>query len=138
MEDTCKSNEMVDIDYMVVNKIMNMVDSDVNRNDILMGIKNVLNKMLMGDNVSDKIIESIALKLSQGFYIYADYMLPVMLLQLIQKEINGVMKNACEDLSSDITLIIKDGQILFEESKEYTIGLTRKNGVTMYCQTTFT
>ena len=166
----CKNNEMIDINYATVNKVMNMVDSVVNRNDILILIQIVLNEMLnessSNNNVSDKIIESIALKLSQGFYIYADYTLPVMLLQLIQNEINNAMKNACEGLSLDnkppiivndvnvefkqkeivewytssditLTLVIKEGQTLFEEFNEYTIGLTRINGVTMYCQTTF-
>ena len=166
----CKNNEMIDINYATVNKVMNMVDSVVNRNDILILIQIVLNEMLnessSNNNVSDKIIESIALKLSQGFYIYADYTLPVMLLQLIQNEINNAMKNACEGLSLDnkppiivndvnvefkqkeivewytssditLTLVIKEGQTLFEEFNEYTIGLTRINGVTMYCQSTF-
>ena len=166
MEDKCRNNESIEIDYAILNKVMNMIDSSVNRNDILSGLQSVLSEMLSEtvNNVNDKIIETISLKLSQGFYIYADYTLPVRLLQLIQKEINIAMRKACDLLSSDhkpitivndeyvefkqkeivewytseITLILRDGQTSFEEFTEYTIGLTRKNGVTMYCQTAFT
>ena len=47
-------------------------------------------------------------------------------------------KEIVEWYTSEITLILRDGQTSFEEFTEYTIGLTRKNGVTMYCQTAFT